>query len=127
MNTRENIARFESERQALALMDHPAIARVLDTGSTPEGGPRSQIVVHVGAQRFALNIACTASALPSESAAPARRQPFADMRDVLNTYRYPSQNGDFTTHDLGAFTGLQRTFSPGSDTWYPDSAFQSNG
>ena len=39
MNTREIIARFESERQALALMDHPAIARVLDAGSTPEGGP----------------------------------------------------------------------------------------
>ena len=39
MNTREIIARFESERQALALMNHPAIARVLDAGSTPEGGP----------------------------------------------------------------------------------------
>ncbi|HXJ92006.1 MAG TPA: serine/threonine-protein kinase [Terriglobia bacterium] len=39
MNTREVIARFESERQALALMDHPAIARVLDAGSTPQGAP----------------------------------------------------------------------------------------
>jgi eukaryotic-like serine/threonine-protein kinase len=39
MNTREVIARFESERQALALMDHPAIARVLDAGSTPQGMP----------------------------------------------------------------------------------------
>jgi eukaryotic-like serine/threonine-protein kinase len=39
MNTREVIARFESERQALALMDHPAIARVLDAGSTPRGTP----------------------------------------------------------------------------------------
>ena len=39
MNSREVIARFESERQALALMDHPAIAKVLDAGSTPQGSP----------------------------------------------------------------------------------------
>ena len=39
MNTREVITRFESERQALALMDHPAIAKVFDAGSTPEGAP----------------------------------------------------------------------------------------
>jgi tetratricopeptide (TPR) repeat protein len=39
MNTREVIARSESERQALALMDHPAIARVLDAGSAPQGLP----------------------------------------------------------------------------------------
>ncbi len=39
MDTREVVARFESERQALALMDHPAIARVFDAGSTPQGLP----------------------------------------------------------------------------------------
>ena len=39
MNTREVMARFESERQALALMDHPAIAKVFDAGSTPQGAP----------------------------------------------------------------------------------------
>src|SRR5580704_15493265 len=39
MDTREVVARFESERQALALMDHPAIAKVLDAGSTPQGAP----------------------------------------------------------------------------------------
>ena len=39
MNSREVIARFESERQALALMDHPAIAKVFDAGSTREGAP----------------------------------------------------------------------------------------
>jgi non-specific serine/threonine protein kinase/serine/threonine-protein kinase len=39
MNTREVIARFESERQALALMDHPAIAKVFDAGSTAQGAP----------------------------------------------------------------------------------------
>jgi non-specific serine/threonine protein kinase/serine/threonine-protein kinase len=39
MDTREVVRRFESERQALALMDHPAIAKVLDAGSTDEGRP----------------------------------------------------------------------------------------
>src|SRR5271155_1265340 len=39
MDTREVVRRFESERQALALMDHPAIAKVFDAGSTPEGRP----------------------------------------------------------------------------------------
>src|SRR5918997_1616104 len=35
MDTKQVIARFEAERQALALMDHPNIARVLDAGTTP--------------------------------------------------------------------------------------------
>ncbi len=38
-DTREAIARFDSERQALAVMNHPAIAKVFDAGSTPEGAP----------------------------------------------------------------------------------------
>ncbi len=39
MDTAAVIARFEAERQALALMDHPHIARVLDAGSTETGRP----------------------------------------------------------------------------------------
>jgi serine/threonine protein kinase len=39
MDTREVIARFEAERQALALMDHPNVARVLDGGATQAGRP----------------------------------------------------------------------------------------
>jgi serine/threonine protein kinase/Flp pilus assembly protein TadD len=39
MDTAQVIARFESERQALALMDHPNIARVLDAGATVSGLP----------------------------------------------------------------------------------------
>ena len=39
MDTREVIGRFERERQALALMDHPHIARVLDAGATDQGRP----------------------------------------------------------------------------------------
>jgi hypothetical protein len=49
MDTREVIARFEAERQALAMMDHPNIARVFDAGVTehaahePEGGARHSV------------------------------------------------------------------------------------
>ena len=39
MDTKEVIARFEQERQALALMDHPNIAKVHDAGATPTGRP----------------------------------------------------------------------------------------
>jgi serine/threonine protein kinase len=39
MDTRQVIARFEAERQALAMMDHPNIARVFDAGETANGRP----------------------------------------------------------------------------------------
>ena len=39
MDSKEVVARFEAERQALALMDHPNIARVLDAGATETGRP----------------------------------------------------------------------------------------
>ena len=39
MDTREVVARFEAERQALAMMDHPNIAKVLDCGATQTGRP----------------------------------------------------------------------------------------
>ena len=39
MDTNAMVTRFESERQALALMDHPAIAKVFDGGATADGRP----------------------------------------------------------------------------------------
>ncbi|HUU36608.1 MAG TPA: tetratricopeptide repeat protein [Candidatus Desulfaltia sp.] len=39
MDTRQVVARFETERQALAVMDHPNIARVFDAGATETGRP----------------------------------------------------------------------------------------
>ncbi|MBI2946630.1 MAG: serine/threonine protein kinase, partial [Verrucomicrobia bacterium] len=39
MDTKSVIARFEAERQALAMMDHPNIAKVLDAGATDTGRP----------------------------------------------------------------------------------------
>ena len=39
MDTKQVIARFEAERQALAMMEHPNIARVFDAGATDQGRP----------------------------------------------------------------------------------------
>ena len=39
MDTRDILARFEAERQALALLDHPGIAKILDAGATANGRP----------------------------------------------------------------------------------------
>jgi eukaryotic-like serine/threonine-protein kinase len=39
MDTRTVVARFEQERQALAVMDHPLVAKVFDAGATPAGRP----------------------------------------------------------------------------------------
>ena len=39
MDTKSVIGRFEAERQALALMDHPNIAKVFDAGATASGRP----------------------------------------------------------------------------------------
>ena len=39
MDSSQVIARFEAEREALALMDHPSIARVLDAGKSDQGRP----------------------------------------------------------------------------------------
>jgi WD40 repeat protein/serine/threonine protein kinase len=38
-NSRTILTRFEAERQAIALMDHPHIAKLLDAGTTPDGSP----------------------------------------------------------------------------------------
>ena len=43
MDTREVIARFEAERQALAMMDHPNIAKIFDAGATSAGCAGSEI------------------------------------------------------------------------------------
>ena len=39
MDTKQVVARFEAERQALAMMDHPCVAKVFDAGATPRGRP----------------------------------------------------------------------------------------
>lgn len=49
MDTERVVARFEAERQALALMDHPNVARVVDAGATPSGRPYFVMDLVVGA------------------------------------------------------------------------------
>src|SRR5262245_47738066 len=47
MDTKEVIARFEAERQALAMMDHPNIAKVLDAGTVPQLRDRPYFVMEL--------------------------------------------------------------------------------
>jgi serine/threonine protein kinase/tetratricopeptide (TPR) repeat protein len=49
MDTQKVVTRFELERQALAMMDHPNIARVIDAGATPTGRPFFVMDLVVGA------------------------------------------------------------------------------
>src|SRR5262249_48938590 len=51
MDSRQVIARFEAERQALALMDHPNIAKVLDAGTTGSPPPPPSPIKGEGTQR----------------------------------------------------------------------------
>jgi serine/threonine protein kinase/DNA-binding beta-propeller fold protein YncE len=64
MDTRDVVARFESERQALALMDHPHIARVIDAGATPDGRPFFVMEYVVGAP---ITEYCDAHRLPTRA------------------------------------------------------------
>jgi serine/threonine protein kinase/tetratricopeptide (TPR) repeat protein len=63
MDTREIVARFEVERQALALMDHPNIAQVLDGGATPNGRPYFVMELIKG---FPITEFCDSQELPTE-------------------------------------------------------------
>src|SRR2546430_9177002 len=62
MDTRAVVARFDSERQALALMDHPNIAKVLDAGTSPAGrsdffmeySPGRRLIAYWAQQRLRL-------------------------------------------------------------------------
>jgi serine/threonine protein kinase len=83
MDTKEVIGRFESERQALALMDHPNIAKVLDAGATESGRPYfvMELVKGVPLIKF-----CDDNHLPSE----ARLELFIQ---VCNAIQHAHQKG----------------------------------
>ncbi len=77
MDTKQVIARFEAERQALALMDHPHIARVLDAGATPiteHGGGRPYFVME-----YVVGDAITQFAANNNLDLSARLQLFAQV------------------------------------------------
>ncbi|MCX6953027.1 MAG: serine/threonine-protein kinase, partial [Verrucomicrobia bacterium] len=63
MDTRSVIARFEAERQALALMDHPNIAKVFDAGATGSGRPYFVMELVRGTK---ITTYCDEHALPTE-------------------------------------------------------------
>lgn len=63
MDTRSVIARFEAERQALALMDHPNIAKVFDAGATASGRPYFVMELVRGKK---ITTYCDEYALPTE-------------------------------------------------------------
>src|SRR5256885_15780264 len=64
MDTKQFIARFEAERQALALMDHPNIAKVLDAGATEAG--RSYFVMEL-VRGVKITDFCDQNGLPTEA------------------------------------------------------------
>ena len=59
MDTKQVVARFEAERQALAMMDHPNIAKVLDAGTTDVGRPF--FVMTLSATRRRTGSVCSAT------------------------------------------------------------------
>jgi hypothetical protein len=63
MDTRQVVARFEAERQALAMMDHPNIAKVLEAGATQSGRPYfvMELVRGIAITRY-----CDENNLPTE-------------------------------------------------------------
>ena len=83
MDSRQVLARFGAERQALALMDHPNIAKVLDAGATETGRPYFVMELVKGTpitrfcdERRLIDTAPTTSRWPSQSARPgAARSP----------------------------------------------------
>jgi WD40 repeat protein/serine/threonine protein kinase len=83
MDTKEVIARFESERQALALMDHPNVARVLDAGATESGRPYfvMELVRGVPITEF-----CDKNRLPT-------RDRLALFNDICHAVQHAHQKG----------------------------------
>ncbi|MES2736567.1 MAG: serine/threonine-protein kinase [Verrucomicrobiota bacterium] len=100
MDTKEVIARFEQERQALALMDHPNIARVLDAGATETGRPFfvMELVRGVPVTRFCDEHLLTPEARLTLFIKVCRAVQHAHMKGVIHRDLKPS-NILVTLHD----------------------------
>ncbi|TDU70845.1 hypothetical protein EI77_01963 [Prosthecobacter fusiformis] len=100
MDTKEVIARFEQERQALALMDHPNIARVLDAGATETGRPFfvMELVRGVPITRFCDEHLLTPQARITLFTKVCRAVQHAHMKGVIHRDLKPS-NILVTLHD----------------------------
>src|SRR5262249_27406747 len=83
LDTGQVVARFEAERQALALMDHPNIARVLDGGATSAGRPYFVMELIRG---LPITDYCDRQQLPP-------RQRLAPVVDVCQAVQHAHQKG----------------------------------
>ncbi len=83
MDSREIIARFEAERQALALMDHPSIARMFDGGTTPAGRPYFAMEFVKGEP---VNVFCDSRRLPIADRIPI-------FLDICSAVQHAHQKG----------------------------------
>ncbi len=83
MDTLEVMSRFEQERAALSMMDHPNIAKVLDAGATPEGRPFFVMELVLGVPITAY---CVEKALPLE-------QRLRLFKDVCSGVQHAHQKG----------------------------------
>ena len=81
MDTKQVIARFEAERQALAMMEHPNIARVLDAGATDAGRPYfvMELVAGVPITEFCDANTLTRANAPAEAACAARNASTSEL------------------------------------------------
>ena len=100
MDTKEVIARFEAERQALALMDHPNIARVFDAGATSTGRPYfvMELVRGVAITRYCDDNRLTAAARLRLFMAVCHAVQHAHQKGVIHRDLKPS-NVLVTLHD----------------------------
>jgi serine/threonine protein kinase len=78
MDTKQVVARFEAERQALAMMDHQNIAKVLDAGMTGGGAGWQPAVSPTGSRR-----GVASSSAPAPSNAPQAASPATQQTDSL--------------------------------------------
>ena len=83
MDSKQVVARFEAERQSLALMDHPHIAKVLDAGSTERGEPYFVMELVRG---IPINQYCDENRLSTE-------QRVTLMMDVCSAVQHAHQKG----------------------------------
>jgi serine/threonine protein kinase len=74
MDTRQVIARFEAERQALAMMDHPNIAKVFDAGATDSSAGCQPAVSPTASRQGAARAQAVAASQPPQAGSPAIQQ-----------------------------------------------------